>query len=100
MTYLKNFGLFWYDFIIGDDWRIAATVVVALALTSLLVHTGNVGWWVLPLAVVASLGRASGRLHTQAHTAWPARLHLDRLRAGADVSPQLRPQRIHSGRAP
>ena len=32
MTFLKAFGLFWYDFIIGDDWKIAAYVVVALAI--------------------------------------------------------------------
>ena len=36
MTFLKAFGLFWYDFIIGDDWKIAAYVVVALALVALL----------------------------------------------------------------
>ena len=28
---LKAFGQFWYDFIIGDDWKIAAGVVLALA---------------------------------------------------------------------
>lgn len=31
MRFLRAFGLFWYDFIIGDDWKIAAYVVVALA---------------------------------------------------------------------
>jgi len=36
MTFLKAFGLFWYDFIIGDDWKIAAYVVVALALVAIL----------------------------------------------------------------
>jgi hypothetical protein len=56
MTFLKNFGLFWYDFIIGDDWRIAAAVVAALALTALLAHAGIAAWWLLPLVVVASLG--------------------------------------------
>jgi hypothetical protein len=56
MTFLKNFGLFWFDFIIGDDWRIAAAVVAALALTALLAHAGVAAWWLLPLVVVASLG--------------------------------------------
>ena len=32
MKFLKAFGEFWYDFIIGDDWKIAVGVVVALAL--------------------------------------------------------------------
>ena len=24
MKYLKSFGAFWYDFIVGDDWHVAA----------------------------------------------------------------------------
>jgi hypothetical protein len=30
MNFLKAFGQFWYDFIIGDDWKIAVAVVSAL----------------------------------------------------------------------
>ena len=30
MRYLKAFGQFWYDFIIGDDYKIAVSVVLAL----------------------------------------------------------------------
>jgi len=30
MRYLKAFGQFWYDFIIGDDWKIAVAVVLGL----------------------------------------------------------------------
>ncbi|MCU1657813.1 MAG: hypothetical protein JWO57_2469 [Pseudonocardiales bacterium] len=30
MKFLKAFGAFWYDFIIGDDWKIAVAVVLAL----------------------------------------------------------------------
>jgi hypothetical protein len=30
MKFLKSFGAFWYDFIIGDDWKIAVAVVLAL----------------------------------------------------------------------
>jgi hypothetical protein len=30
---LRSFLRFWYDFIIGDDWKIAAAVVAAVALT-------------------------------------------------------------------
>ena len=36
IRFLKAFGRFWYDFIIGDDWKIAVGVVIALALTWLL----------------------------------------------------------------
>lgn len=31
MRFLKAFGKFWYDFIIGDDWKIAVAVVGSLA---------------------------------------------------------------------
>jgi hypothetical protein len=30
VRFLKSFGQFWYDFIIGDDWKIAVSVVLAL----------------------------------------------------------------------
>ncbi|MEU0482684.1 hypothetical protein ABZ260_26305 [Streptosporangium sp. NPDC006013] len=33
MRFVKGFGQFWYDFIIGDDWKIAVAVVAALAVT-------------------------------------------------------------------
>lgn len=32
MKFLKAFGRFWYDFLVGDDWKIAASVVLTLAL--------------------------------------------------------------------
>ena len=53
---LKSFGAFWYDFVIGDDWHVAAIVVAALAVTALLVHQAAVNaWWLVPLAVFAAL---------------------------------------------
>jgi hypothetical protein len=47
---------FWYDFIVGDDWRVAAAVVVSLALTTALSRAGLPAWWLLPLAVTLFLG--------------------------------------------
>jgi hypothetical protein len=32
MRFVKGFGQFWYDFIIGDDWKIAVAVVAVLAI--------------------------------------------------------------------
>lgn len=32
MKIVKGFFQFWYDFIIGDDWKIAVAVVLALGL--------------------------------------------------------------------
>jgi hypothetical protein len=55
--WLRSFGAFWYDFVIGDDWRGAAVVVFALALTGLLVHAAGVNaWWLLPVGVILALG--------------------------------------------
>jgi hypothetical protein len=55
--WLRSFGAFWYDFIIGDDWRGAAVVAAALAATALLVHVASVNaWWLLPVAAIAALG--------------------------------------------
>jgi hypothetical protein len=56
MKQLKAFGAFWYDFIIGDDWRVAVLVGIGLALTAVLVHVAKVNaWWLLPLVAFAAL---------------------------------------------
>jgi uncharacterized membrane protein len=52
---LRAFGAFWYDFIIGDDWRVAAMVAVALAATFGVSKTSVPAWWILPLAVALVL---------------------------------------------
>jgi hypothetical protein len=46
---LRSIGAFWYDFVVGDDWRVAVVVVAALAL-------GVNAWWLLPVFVFAALG--------------------------------------------
>jgi hypothetical protein len=53
---LTGFGRFWYNFIIGDDWTIAATVAVSLVSTWLLHTAGVAAWWLPPLAAVAAVG--------------------------------------------
>ena len=54
---LRSIGAFWYDFVVGDDWRVAVVVVAALALTAVLVHAAGVNaWWLLPVCVFAALG--------------------------------------------
>ncbi|CAN2225728.1 COG4280 Predicted membrane protein [Candidatus Nanopelagicaceae bacterium] len=47
-----GFIYFWYDFIVGDDWRVAAAIVLALAATHSL---DSNSWWLLPAAVAAVL---------------------------------------------
>jgi hypothetical protein len=52
---LRRFGRFWWDFVIGDDWRIAAGVALALGATAALAATDEPAWWLLPVAVAALL---------------------------------------------
>jgi hypothetical protein len=52
---LRRILAFWYDFVVGDDWRVAVAVVLALALTAGLSAAGVPAWWVLPVAVVLVL---------------------------------------------
>ena len=55
MKHIQTFGRFWYDFIIGDDWRVALGVTTAIALLYVVAHQGMNWWWLLPVAVAALL---------------------------------------------
>ena len=61
---MRRFGAFWWDIVVGDDWRVAVGIALALGLTALLATTWASAWIVLPLAVAAvlwiSLRRAAG----------------------------------------
>jgi len=59
---VKRFGLFWWDFIVGDDWRVAVGIAIALGVTALLATTWTGAWIVLPLAVAAVLGLSLRRV--------------------------------------
>jgi hypothetical protein len=52
---LRAFAAFCYDFVVGDDWRVAVGVVAALGLTYGLSRTGIPVWWVLPVALLVLL---------------------------------------------
>ena len=54
MRFLVAFGRFWYDFVVGDDWRIAVGVVGVLALGAVVLATGRGGPW-LPAAIGVAL---------------------------------------------
>lgn len=55
LSWLVGFGRFWYHFIIGDDWTVAAALAVGLALTALLSRTQFPAWVVIPLIVIVML---------------------------------------------
>jgi hypothetical protein len=55
VTRLAAFGRFWWNFVVGDDWLVAAGLVVALGVTALVAHDDVSAWWLMPLAVVGLL---------------------------------------------
>lgn len=68
MGTLRSFGAFWWDFIVGDDWRVAAGVVAALAITAALVAARLPAWWFLPVTVFVLLGLSLRRAIRDART--------------------------------
>ena len=55
MKYVTAFGRFWWDFIVGDDWRSAAGVLAAIGITAALAAVGWAAWWFLPPATAIVL---------------------------------------------
>ncbi len=56
MNRLEALGRFVWDFVVGDDWRIALVVIVGLAMTAIVAGAGATAWWILPVATLAVLG--------------------------------------------
>jgi hypothetical protein len=44
-----------WDFVVGDDWRTALGVVVALGAVAALAAGGIAAWWLMPPAVLLLL---------------------------------------------
>ena len=61
MRWISQFGRFWYDFIVGDDWTIAVAVVAAVGLTAVVAHAGRAAWPILPICVGATLASSGWR---------------------------------------
>jgi apolipoprotein N-acyltransferase len=55
MRWIRGFGRFWWNFIVGDDPFAAAAIVVAIGVTAALAHSGVDAWWVMPVAVAVVL---------------------------------------------
>lgn len=54
--WVRGFAAFWYDFIVGEDWRAAVVVVIVLAATAALTAAGVDAWWLLPAGALIALG--------------------------------------------
>jgi hypothetical protein len=53
VSVVEGFFRFWYDFIVGDDWKIAAAVATTLALGALAAYFFTDTSWLPPVAAVA-----------------------------------------------
>ncbi|MGH2365447.1 MAG: hypothetical protein ACRDHX_12460 [Chloroflexota bacterium] len=62
MRQLKAFYDFWYDFIIGDDWTVAAGVLVLFGAIWLVPASHAVAWLIVPIVVVLLLAFSVWRL--------------------------------------
>jgi len=57
---------FLYDFIVGDDWTVAAAVGIGLIVSAILNVNNLPAWWLIPVIVVVMLGvslRRASRTH-------------------------------------
>jgi hypothetical protein len=56
ITRIRAFFAFWYDFIVGDDWRVATGVTIALAVSVVVSRTTDWPiWWLGPAAIALLL---------------------------------------------
>jgi hypothetical protein len=61
---MKRFAQFWWNFLVGDDWRVAVGVAIGLGLTALVATTSVPAWWLLPVAVAVVLWLSLRRVVT------------------------------------
>jgi hypothetical protein len=52
---LRRIALAIWDFVVGDDWRLALAAVVAIGLTAVVCALGLSAWWLAPLVALAAL---------------------------------------------
>ncbi len=55
MNRLEAIARFAWDFVVGDDWRVAVGVVIALGVTAVVAGAGIAAWWIMPLATAGLL---------------------------------------------
>jgi hypothetical protein len=61
MSALARIGAGVLEFVVGDDWRIAVGVVLAIATTALVAGAGSSAWWVMAAAVPVILAASVRR---------------------------------------
>jgi hypothetical protein len=49
MKFVKGFGQFWYDFVIGDDWKIAVAIGLVTVVGAVIASASATGaGWIAP----------------------------------------------------
>ena len=56
IRWIRAFVRFWIDFIVGDDWTVAAAVAAALLATWGLHSAGVNAWWLTPVVALVTTG--------------------------------------------
>jgi hypothetical protein len=56
---------FLYNFIVGDDWTVAAAVLAGLIVTGILNANHIVGWWLMPIIAIVATGVSIERSYVQ-----------------------------------
>jgi hypothetical protein len=51
----RHVALAVWDFVVGDDWRLALAAVMAIGLTAAVCALGLPAWWLAPLVALAAL---------------------------------------------
>jgi hypothetical protein len=56
VRFVKGFAQFWWDFIVGDDWKIAATIAVVLGIGAIVAAAAPTdASWLAPVLGAALL---------------------------------------------
>jgi hypothetical protein len=55
-SWVVAFGRFWYRFVVGDDWTVAAGVAAGLLVTAFLNARAVAAWWLIPIIVAVVVG--------------------------------------------
>jgi len=50
-----KFFLFLWDFVVGDDWRAAVGLALAIGAAAAIVAAGVNDWWLIPIGVAVVL---------------------------------------------
>jgi hypothetical protein len=56
VSFLVGIARFLYQFIFGDDWRVAVVILLGLAATGTLARRGVQAWWLVPLLAIVMTG--------------------------------------------